>query len=138
MRRRGFTLVEVLIVVIILAILGTVVSQVYSAAARNAREVALIRNLIGMRGTILTYRSKFKGRYPETVAELEQAIGQLPENPFNGGHAVRIVDNIRTYTIDEDDKIDGIRVGWIYHSRSGSLWANTGGTTSKGRPLAEL
>ena len=138
MRRRGFTLVEVLIVVIILGILGTVVSQVYSAAARNAREAALVTNLIGIRGVIQTYRSKFKGRYPETIAELEQAIGPIPVNPFNGGQAVRIVDNARTYTIDEDDTIDGVKIGWIYHPRSGSLWANTGGATSKGRPLAEL
>ena len=138
MRRRGFTLVEVLIVVIILGILGTVVSQVYSAAARSAREAALVRNLIGMRGVILTYRSKFKGRYPETTAELEETIGPLPVNPFNGGQAVRIVDSTKTYQVNDDDTIDGVRVGWIYHPRSGSLWANTGGTTAKGRPLAEL
>lgn len=138
MRRRGFTLVEVLIVVVILGILGAIVSRSYSAAARSAREAALIRNLIGMRSVLLTFKSKLNGRFPETVAELNDTVGGLPVNPFNGGRAVRLLSSNRVYTIDENEEINGEKVGWLYHPPSGSLWANTGGSNAKGERLAEL
>jgi prepilin-type N-terminal cleavage/methylation domain-containing protein len=123
--RRGFTLVEVLIVVIVIAILATVVVGAVSGTAYRARKASLARNLIAMRTVLVTHKSKSHGTFPQTVAELADTLGGIPTNPFNDGRAVRILDDARVYTIDENQTINGERVGWLYHPESGSLLANT-------------
>jgi len=60
----GFTLVELLIVVIILAILAAIVVPQFSTATRDAQEAALDSNLSAMRSAIELYRVQHNGAYP--------------------------------------------------------------------------
>ena len=62
----GFTLVELLIVVIILAILAAVVIPQFASSTVDARESALDANLAAMRGAIELYRAQH-GVYPGAV-----------------------------------------------------------------------
>ncbi len=54
--RAGFTLVELLIVVIILAILAAIVIPQFSSATRDTQESALDANLAGLRNAIELYK----------------------------------------------------------------------------------
>jgi general secretion pathway protein G len=63
----GFTLVELLIVVIILAILAAIVIPQFSAATTDAQEAALDSNLNGLRSVIELYKAQHAS-YPGAVA----------------------------------------------------------------------
>jgi prepilin-type N-terminal cleavage/methylation domain-containing protein len=67
-RRSGFTLVELLIVVIILAILAAIVIPQFSSATVDAQESALDANAHAMRAAIDLYRVQHNGKYPGAVA----------------------------------------------------------------------
>jgi general secretion pathway protein G len=65
---QGFTLVELLIVVIILAILAAIVIPQFSSATVDAQESALDSNLNALRSAIDLYRVQHTGKYPGAVA----------------------------------------------------------------------
>ena len=62
-RQSGFTLVELLIVAIILAILAAIIIPQFASTTTDAQESALRANLSGMRSAIDLYRQQH-GEYP--------------------------------------------------------------------------
>lgn len=65
--QRGFTLVELLIVVIILAILAAIVIPQFSSATDDTKEAALDANLGGLRNAIELYKAQHS-TYPGATA----------------------------------------------------------------------
>ena len=66
-RSKGFTLVELLIVTIILAILAAIVVPQFTATSDDARQSAYDSNLAGMRAAVELYRQQHTV-YPGNVA----------------------------------------------------------------------
>jgi prepilin-type N-terminal cleavage/methylation domain-containing protein len=64
----GFTLVELLIVVIILAVLAAIVVPQFSASTTDAKEAALDANLARIRSAIELYAAQHGGSYPGAKA----------------------------------------------------------------------
>lgn len=62
--QKGFTLVELLIVVIILAILAAIVIPQFSSSTKDAQESALDSNLNALRSAIDLYKAQHNGIYP--------------------------------------------------------------------------
>lgn len=62
--QKGFTLVELLIVVIILAILAAIVVPQFSSTTRDANISALDSNLSNIRSVIDLYAQQHKGEFP--------------------------------------------------------------------------
>jgi prepilin-type N-terminal cleavage/methylation domain-containing protein len=62
--QRGFTLVELLIVVIILTVLAAIIVPQFSTATIDAKEAALDANLARMRSAIELYHAQHGGVYP--------------------------------------------------------------------------
>jgi prepilin-type N-terminal cleavage/methylation domain-containing protein len=64
----GFTLVELLIVVIIIAVLAAIIVPQFSSATVDAKEAALDANLARVRSAIELYHAQHNGAYPGSAA----------------------------------------------------------------------
>ncbi len=80
---RGFTLVELLVVLAILALLLTLAVPKYFTSIERAKDAALRQDLSTLRESIDKFYAD-KGQYPETLEDLveHQYIRQLPIDPI--------------------------------------------------------
>ena len=80
---RGFTLLELLIVVSIVGILASVAEPSYQGAVRKAREATLRQDLFILRDVLDQYRAD-KGQYPKALPELVSGgyLRTMPVDPF--------------------------------------------------------
>ncbi|MBI3464539.1 MAG: type II secretion system protein [Planctomycetes bacterium] len=137
----GFTLIEVLIVVIIMAVLAATVIPQFANSTVDAKLGALRYNLSTLRKQIETYKAHHDSRVPEvdgTTGTLQQLlsstdtsgtigvgasfrygpylINELPQNPFTSSNAVREVT-----TWPPSASGNG---GWVYNSLTGQIAAD--------------
>lgn len=80
---RGFTLIELMVVLTVLAILAAIITPQYMERADDAREVVLRQDLVAMR-TVIDQFYRDKARYPATLEELvkERYIRAIPVDPI--------------------------------------------------------
>lgn len=96
--QQGFTLVELLIVVIILAILAAIVIPQFSSATVDAQESALDSNLNALRSAIDLYKVQHNGKYPGQVAATGATctVGSAGIGAINTAQAV--IDQLTKYS----------------------------------------
>lgn len=85
-RKNGFTLVEILIVVVILGILAAIVIPQFSSASQEAKESNLKSNLQAIRSQVQLYNIK-EGTYPTAATLATDMVSDgyfrsFPLNPF--------------------------------------------------------
>jgi general secretion pathway protein G len=82
-RERGFTLIELMVVVAIIGIIVTVASGQYIRSIKKAKEAVLREDLYIMRTSINQYFSD-KGKYPSDLHGLVEAsyLRAIPEDPI--------------------------------------------------------
>jgi type II secretion system protein G len=136
--RSGFTLVEILIVVIILGILAAIVIPQFTDASTQARVSSLKSNLQTVRSQIELYKVQHNDALPGAgTADFEAAmtgqtgiagaagtdygpyLQQLPANPFNNKSSVRPGGAAAGANTD----------GWRFDTTTGAFQADDGGTT---------
>lgn len=84
-RTRGFTLIELVVVMAIVALLAALVAPRYLRSVDVARERALQVSLATMRDAIDQFAAD-RGRYPQALDELVGAhyLRRVPEDPLTG------------------------------------------------------
>ncbi|MCK6432459.1 MAG: prepilin-type N-terminal cleavage/methylation domain-containing protein [Burkholderiaceae bacterium] len=92
MLRRGYTIIELLVVLAAIALLLSVAAPRYVRHLDTAREVALKRNLQVLRDSIDRFHADHE-RYPSGLGELVQRryIRALPEDPLTSRHDTWVV-----------------------------------------------
>ncbi|HLG22450.1 MAG TPA: prepilin-type N-terminal cleavage/methylation domain-containing protein [Candidatus Manganitrophaceae bacterium] len=80
---KGFTLLELMVVVTIIGILVTLAEPSYRVATIKAREAALKKDLYVMRDVIDQYRAD-QGQYPSALSDLVEKgyVRAIPVDPF--------------------------------------------------------
>lgn len=85
---RGFTIVELLLIVAIIAILATMVLVVYNGVQRSARDLARKDNIKSVEARVESYAAKNNGTYPatttNTTANWKAIDVRTDANCFNG------------------------------------------------------
>jgi len=137
--RRGFTLVEILIVVVILGILAAIVIPKFTNASEDAKRNSLTSSLHSLRSQIELFMLQHGDKPPALDgADWSELTGQttyssrptgpyisvIPTNSVNG-HS-----NILTVTTDQTSgaAVAGSNLGFVYNTSNGKLWAtNTTG-----------
>ena len=138
-RKSGFTLVEILIVVVIIGILAAIVVPQFSDASTQAKDSSLVSNLQTVRSQIQLYKIQHSGALPgagtasvtDALTKYTDVAGALaatqapaagvygpylqsiPKNPFN--------DKI---TIDEDGTVGDNNAGWELNTTTGAFQAD--------------
>lgn len=154
--RRGFTLVEILIVLVILGILAAIVVPQFSNASHQARENTLKDTLRYLRTQVSVYKAQHQDVAPGAGASnfvqqmtlatdvdgntnaLNTAIFkfgpyllQMPTNPLNNLDTIKL-SAVNDLTTEVDDL-----TGWIYNPDTQNIIANQSGSDTSGTPYAQ-
>lgn len=83
MRNKGFTIIELLVALAIIAMLLSLAAPRYFSSVDRSKEAVLRENLYLMRNAIDKFYSD-KGRYPNTLAELveQRYLRRIPLDPI--------------------------------------------------------
>jgi len=122
---RGFTLLELMIVISILVILALIAMAQYNKTVLAAREATLKEDLHTMRRMIDQYAAD-KGKLPQSLDDLKSAgyIHEVPIDPFTEQADWRT-------EMGEDPGSTGGDSGIV------NVFSNAEGTGSDGRPYSE-
>ena len=139
-RRNAFTLIEVLIVVIIMAVLAATIIPQFASSTNDAKDSALKFNLHTMRSQIEIYKAHHLNKAP-TLANFKVQMceksdingaktgdlvygpyiqNDIPANPFNNGStlvAVASAGVVPTAAV-------GGTAGWMYDESTGGIYPN--------------
>jgi general secretion pathway protein G len=124
-RSRGFTLIELMIVISIILILVSVALPAYNQSIVRARESVLKQNLFTLRSVISQYTLD-KQKAPQALDDLVSAgyLKQIPDDPMTGKNDTWVPDQEEgtVMSIDEQDQ------GGIIDVHSGSSGVGSDGT----------
>ena len=135
--RSAFTLVEVLIVVVIMAILAATIIPQFTDSTNDAKVSTSKFNLHTMRSQIELYKAHHNGQRPSaTLVELTQStdadgtagtganfpfgpyMREIPDNPFTNSNAVKSITNDPAVVGD----VTSGGAGWLYNATTGGIF----------------
>src|SRR5262245_61364038 len=112
---RGFTLIEVMIVVTLVVILASIGMSTYTNSVHRTREAVLREDLFRMRDAIDQYYAD-KNQYPQSLQDLvsEGYLREIPKDPMT--------DSAETWTEvpSENDANNPAAVAGVFNVKSGS------------------
>jgi general secretion pathway protein G len=123
----GFTLVELMIVMAIIAILMMVAVPRFAAAVRMAREAVLKEDLFTIRGAIDSYTMD-KQKAPQSLDDLVQEgyLKSIPEDPMTKSKDTWVTDSgDALHSIDQTDPgIDDVHSGSQESGADGTAYSS--------------
>ncbi len=161
MRKKGFTLIEVILVVTILGILAALVLPTFSDHASSAKEAAAKSDLMTIRSQIELYKLQHNGVAPGYVGGVAASVDVLalqfvgtsavngaassstiPTNPFIYGPYLKKIpanpfNNLSTIAYVAQGTafsaaVNGTSSGWLYKKETGEFVINWTGTDGEG------
>jgi general secretion pathway protein G len=138
-RQYGFTLVEILIVVVIMAVLAATIIPQFTDSAQDAKANTALFNLHTLRSQIEMYKSQHDGAPPSALDRLTVKtnragttnasdgavvygpyIHEVPANPLVDSAFANIVKAPGATPPAAAES----QAGWLYHAATGQIWIN--------------
>lgn len=135
-KRRAFSLIELVIVVVIIGIIGAIAIPRMSRGAAGAADSALTANLAVLRNAIDLFQSEHNGAYPTAAivneltlySDSTGATSATQTGSYIFGPYLRAVPPLPVGAKKGSTGIaaaDGAGVGWLYTAATGQITANT-------------
>jgi len=135
---KGFTLIELMIVVAIIGILAAVAMPKFADLVRKSKEGATKGNLGTLRSALSVYYADNEGLWPATLAGMVAVMDAT-------GNSAKYLDAVPQAKVgcygapdssaeeagDQSD-VDGATGGWVYDNATGVVLVNCTGTDTKG------
>ena len=120
-KRSGFTLVELVVVVLILGIIAAIATPKMFDTAGDARDNASKQSLIVLREAIELYRAQ-TGSFP-TAANITTQLGDYLKGPFP---APQVGNKVSTVVASTEDPlaVEAGGAGWVYNQTTGDIAIN--------------
>jgi general secretion pathway protein G len=142
--KRGFSVVELMIVVSVLGILAAIVVPQFQGQSTQAKEAVARDSLRILRSAIELYTAQHSGvppgyeddnpQIPPTSSSFYDQLvvnriylSKIPKNPFNNLRDIRMIGNAETFP---EKAIDGY--GWVYQPATMTIRLNWPGSGSDG------
>lgn len=124
-RNKGFTLVEIILVIVLIGILGAIIVPKFAGQTDKARVAAVKANVETLRSAIRLYQSNNDGALPSDLSTdlVSTYIKAIPEESITPSSAVKAAN-------------DGTG-GWVYDSATGEVTVNLAGSDANGDPYAD-
>jgi general secretion pathway protein G len=123
---QGFTLLELMIVMLIIGVLAAIAAPMYTASVRKAKEAVLKEDLHTMRSAIDSYTVD-KAKAPQSLDDLVQGgyLKAIPKDPMTARADTWITDQSDTLTsVDETQSgIDNVHSGAQETSSEGTAYS---------------
>ena len=143
---KGFTLVEILIVVIILGILAAIVIPQFTNASTDARKNSLTSQLQTIRSQMELYKLQHNDKLPDfatkqweqmtaqtdaggfttaTTKDFGPYLQQIPANPLNSNVKVAVITGADPVfgTVGAPPDAGAADVGFVVNTDNGKVWA---------------
>jgi len=132
--KTAFTLIEILIVVVILAILAAIVIPQFTSAAEDSKLSNLLSNLQSIRAQLELYKMHHNETYPtDPIKQLTQKTDS--DGTLNASGAYGPYLHVFPSNPFVDDPVEakktggGAGEGWSYNAATGVITPNTAGHT---------
>jgi prepilin-type N-terminal cleavage/methylation domain-containing protein len=117
--RAGFTLVELILVIIIIGILAAIIVPKFAGQTDKAKVATTKANINSIRSAVRLWQSDNDGKLPSALSDLVPTyIRAIPEEAITPSTTV-------VGTLDGGG-------GWVYDSSDGSIAVNLGGSDVNG------
>jgi general secretion pathway protein G len=120
--RKGFTLLELMIVIAIVGILASLAQPMFKTAVLKSREAALKEDLFNIRNVMDQYYAD-NGKYPDSLNDLVDKgyMRSIPIDPFTGSNTSWRLD---PYSGGEGESPESSGGYWDVHSGSDQVGLN--------------
>ena len=125
-RRNGFTLVEIILVIVIIGIMAAIILPKFAGKTDSAKIAKTKANLASIRSALRLYQSDNSGTYPAALSDLvPDYIRRIPDEGVSDPPSSAV-----------GASVDGSG-GWTYDAATGEVNVNLSGNDSEGNAYSD-